>query len=216
MDRDKVFFYKDNSEDRDCVKYIDNKPERFECGHYFGGITIQGACFCGCQEFDKGEVDYDEITTILTKDEFNSLILFDKNIHEIGYGIKEGDERYKTGVALCDAIQPIFDKLNSEENKKLFDTIIEDEREYLKDEYNLSDEDIDLIYDEYYLDYMDRAVVGYVFDDIETLAKEEAWQLGYTTDETSRYFNYDTFGEDLLESEQYLELPDGRVVSLMY
>jgi hypothetical protein len=55
-----------------------------------------------------------------------------------------------------------------------------------------------------------------VWDDIDQAAEEEAEELGYITKENERYFNYTTFGEDLLQEERYLELPDGRVILLNY
>ena len=49
---------------------------------------------------------------------------------------------------------------------------------------------------------------------------EEAWQLGYIKDDdpiSSKYFDYEKFGEDLVEdNEHFMELYDGRVVSLSY
>lgn len=210
----RVFLFKDNTEDRDCVAYIENKPMRFECNHYFGGINLQGACY------SKGfkDVNYSEVRTILTEQEFNDLIQFDKSIHELGYGIKKDDERYNKGVELCNNIQYVFDRLNSEENQALFEEIIEEETEYLMDEYSLDEEDIEQIFDNYSLEYRDRGVIGYVFNSVDELAEEEADQLGYVDNDSiaSRYFDYEQFGQDLLEEQNYLELSDGRVVSLMY
>ena len=137
----------------------------------------------------------------------------------MGYGIKKGDERYNKGIELAKSAQHIFDKLKSSEAKEFQQTIIESEIEYLKDEYSLSDEDIEKIFDEYYLDYRDRGIVGCVFKDSSDLGYEEAWQLGYIKNGDTiaeRYFDYEKFGEDLLEDENYLELDDGRVVSLNY
>lgn len=209
-----VFLYKDNSEDRDCVKYIVNKPMRFECDHYFGGINLSGACFS--MGFKPEEMNYADIKTILTENELNQLIAFDEAIHELGHGIVKGDERYQKGVELCGNIQPIYDKLLSEENRELFKTIKQEEREYLKNEYDISDEDIDYIFDNYGLDYRDRGVIGHIFEDIEEAAQEEAEQLGYVTKENEKYFDYDKFGQDMLEGGQYLELKDGKIVYLNY
>ena len=208
----KVFLFKDNSEDRDCVAYIENKPLWFECNHYFGGIDLQGACY------SRGfkDISYDDIKTILSKEEFNSLIEFDKKIDELGYGIEKGSEKYNIGVELCNKIQPIYNKLNSEENEKLFKEVIEEEKEYLSDEFNLDKDDIETIFDNYGLEYRDRAVVGSVYNSIKDCSYEEAEQYGCVTKENERWFDYDKFGEDLLENEQYLELSDGRVVYLCY
>jgi hypothetical protein len=210
-----VFLFKDNSEDRDCVAYIDNKPMRFECDHYFGSINLEGACYS--RSFN--DVEYSDVKTVLTEQEFNTLIQFSKDIHELGYGIVKDDERYQKGVELCNNIQYIYDKLNSEENQELFNEIIEEEKEYLYNEYNLDESDVEQIFNEYGLEYRDRGIVGYVFDDIDDLAYEEASSLGFVDDNNSaasRYFDYKKFGEDLLEEERYLELEDGRIVSLMY
>lgn len=87
--------------------------------------------------------------------------------------------------------------------------------EYLKDYYSLTDEEIDYIFDNYNFDYKDRAIVGMIWKDIEEASEEEAESLGFTTNENKRFFDYNKFGEYLLESEQYLELPDGKIVYFM-
>jgi hypothetical protein len=209
-----VFLYKDNSEDRDCCAYIEAKPMRWECEHYFGSVNLNGACYCG-HEFAK----YENIKTILTETEYNQLIKFSEDIHNLGFGITKGDERYNRGIELCKSIQVIYDKLLSEEAQEFFEQIQEEEREYLMNEYSLDDDDIDLIFDNYYLDYRDRGVVGYVFKDAYDLGYEEAWALGYVSNNdsiTSRYFDFEAFGEDLANEENYCELSDGRIVSLNY
>ena len=97
--------------------------------------------------------------------------------------------------------------------------IIEEEICWLCNEYNLSRKDVEEIFDEYYLDYRDRGVVGYVFDNTLELGYEEAWSLGYVDNKDTilnKYFDYEKFGEDLLEDENYFKLSDERVVSLNY
>lgn len=57
--------------------------------------------------------------------------------------------------------------------------------------------------------YFDSAELGY----------EEAFELGYIKRGDTiaeKYFDTEKFGEDLLEESHYLELADGRVVSLNY
>lgn len=91
--------------------------------------------------------------------------------------------------------------------------------EYLKEEYNLSDRNIEEILNEYTEDFRDRSIVNYVYDDSEEAGREEAWQLGYLDNDSisSKYFDYKKFGEDLVENDEYfMELCDGRVVSLSY
>lgn len=211
-----VFLYKViNSDDRDCCAYIRNQPMRFECGHYFGGVILQGSCYCG-GEF----APYEEIKTVLTEDEYEALISFNKEIKKNGCGVTVGDERYKKGIELCEGIQYVYDKLNSEENQKIFEEVQEEEIRYLMEEYRLSDEDVEKIFNEYALMYRDRSIVGSIYEDYNDLGYEEAWELGYIKENdliSTRYFDTEKFGEDLVnEDNRYLELDDGRIVSLNY
>lgn len=210
-----LFLYREkDSDDRDCCAYIEAENPRWKCDHYFGSIILRGACYSG-REFPA----YEDIETILTENEYSELIQFNRAIKDLGFGIKKGDERYNKGIELSKGIEHIFDKLNSNEAKEFQEHIIESEIEYLKNEYSLSDKDIEKIFDEYYLDYRDRGIIGYVFNDSSDLGYEEAWSLGYIKNGDNiaeRYFDYEKFGEDLLEDENYLELDDGRVVSLNY
>ena len=50
--------------------------------------------------------------------------------------------------------------------------------EYLKEEYNLSDRNIEEIFNEYAEDFRDRSIVSYIYDNSEEAGREEAWQLG--------------------------------------
>lgn len=210
-----VFLYKDkNSDDRDCVKYIKDDPARFECDHYFGGINLCGAFFSTGFNYEKS--NYDNVITILTRKEFDRLIQFNEDIHNLGYGIKKGDDRYISGLALIEEIKPIFDKLNSDGNAMLFEKIAEEETEYLMAEYGLSEDDIQEIFSNYGLDYRDRGVISYIFNSIDDCAEEEAESLGYVTRDNERWFDYEKFGSDLLEEERYLELSDGRVAAMNY
>ena len=209
-----IFLYKEKTEDRDCCAYIEAKPMRWECNHYFGSVILHGACYSG-----HNFAPYEDIKTILTEDEYNQLVKFNEEINALGYGIVKGDERYNKGVELCNAIQFVYDKLLSAENEELFNEVIEEEKEYLMDEYNLDEDDIETIFDNYGLDYRDRAVVGCVYDDTYDLGYETAWSLGYVNNNdyiTERYFDFEKFGEDLLEEEQYVQLANGRCVYLCY
>lgn len=208
------FFRKKDSNDRDCCAYIDSRNPRWECGHYFGGINLHGVCYCG-KDFPK----YEEIETVLTESEYKELIAFDNAIHDLGYGITKGDDRYKKGIELSKNIQHVFDKLKSKEAEEFQQKIIESEIEYLKKEYSLSNEDVERIFDEISCDYRDRGVVSCIFDNSSDLGFEEACNLGYIKNGDNileKYFDYEKFGEDLLEDEQYLQLDDGRIVCLNY
>jgi uncharacterized protein YneR len=201
-------------DDRDCVKYIKNNPMRFECGHYFGGVNLEGACFSS--SFKSESPRYSDITTILTEEEFNRLIEFNNAIGELGYGIKKDNERYMKGMVLCEGIQDVYGRLNSEDNDVLFEQVVAEEKEWLTDEYGLSEDDIEELFDNYGGEYKDRGIISYVFNSIEECAEEEAESLGYVTKENERWFDYEKFGEDLLEEERYVELSNGKIAVLNY
>ena len=110
--------------------------------------------------------------------------------------------------------------MNSEDNEALFEEVQEEEIEWLMEEHGFDRKDVEKIFDEYTLEYRDRSIVGCVFADSAECEYEEAWSLGYIKNGDTiaeKYFNTEKFGEDLVaESENYLELDDGRVVTLNY
>lgn len=211
-----LFLYRiKDSDDRDCCAYIDAAGPKFECNHYFSSIRLCGSCYSG-GKFP----EYEEIETILTKDEYEEIISFNIFIKALDYGITKGDNRYKAGIKLIDSIKHIYDKLKSDEAFAFFEDIQKSEMEYLKEEYNLADRNIEEIFNEYAEDFRDRSIVSCVYDNSEEAGREEAWQLGYVKDDdpiSSKYFDYEKFGEDLVEDDEYfMELCDGRVVRLSY
>jgi hypothetical protein len=56
-----------------------------------------------------------------------------------------------------------------------------------------------------------------VFEDTEELGREEAYELGYVGTDTNnvveKYFDFEKFGEDLLNEENYYQLDSGRIVT---
>ena len=208
-----LFLYKElNTDERDCVAYIRNNTNWFVCNHYFREINIEGPCYSMSLE----DIEYNNIKTILSEDEFNQIKLFNKRITKLGNGITEGDDRYKLGIKYIIDIQPIFDKLKSQENQILFDEVIKEEREYLKSEYNITDIDIDYIFDSYYLDYRDRAIISQIYKDAESAGREYLESTENIPKYLEDYMDYEKFGRNLLEDEDYLELEDDRVVHLNY
>lgn len=215
----RVFLYKENSEDRDCCAYINAEPSKFECGHYFSRVGIEGACYSG-----GGFADYENIKTVLTEAEYNQLLQFAKDIENLGCCITEGDERYKKGIALIEGIKPVYDRLLSEENNLLFEEVKEEETEFLMDEYGLTEDEVTEIFDNYGLEYRDRGIVCCMYDDEYDLGYEEAQSLGiidYQMEKNGfpydRYFDYEKFGNDLInDDERYIQLADNRVVCLSY
>lgn len=191
-----TFLFKENgTNDRDCVRYVELKDLKENHICCDGKFNVHGACFSMSLKNDN--ISYEDITTILTDEEFKALC--------------NPDGRDLTSI---------IEKLESEENTELFEQIIEEEKEYLMDEYNLDEDDIETIFDNYGLDYRDRAVVGYVYDDTYDLGYETAWSCGYVSNNDSimeRYFDFEKFGEDLVNDDEcYCQLADGRCVSLMY
>ena len=190
-----TFLYKENIDDRDCVAYIGLDDLRKKHWCIDGKFNIHGACYSMSLGGRNHDVNYEDITTILTEEEFKTL---------------------------CDPcgkdLASIIEKLESNENAELFEQIVEEEKEYLMNEYGFDEEDIDQIFDEYGLDYRDRGIVGCVFDDVEDLGYEEAWSFGYIQRDSpmEKYFDFEKFGEDLLDSETYMQLSDGRCVTLNY
>ena len=208
-----IFLYKKlNTDDRDCVAYIQNNTNWFECDNYFRKIDINGPCYSNSLE----DIEYNDIKTILSEKEFNQIKLFNKRINKLGYNIIKGDYKYKLGIKYINDITPIFDKLNSEANEILFNKVINEEREYLKLEYNISDDDIDFIFNNYYLDYRDRGIISYIYHNEEDLAKEYLDNIMDIPEFLINYIDYESFGIDLLENENYLKLNDNRVVYLNY
>lgn len=209
----KLFLFKDikleQEEDRDCLMYISTTPSSFVCEHYFSNLSL-GNASSGGEAIDK--IEFENIKTFLTEREFEKLKTFSKEISELGFGITKGDERYNKGEELISNIQPIFDKLNSKAAIDFQNKIIAEEIEYIKEEYNIEEDEIKAIFE--LTSYKDRSFISSIYEDIEDLAYEEAFSLGYATKENERWFDFETFGEELLEDENYYELSDGRVVLL--
>lgn len=202
-----------NTNDRDCVKYIE--VSGFECGHYFGGIRICGACFSGFEKElrEMVENNFEKLETILTRDEFLKLFELNDELKSLGYGIEKDSNRYNKGIELLNEINKIVEKLRSKENKELFEKVIADEKEYAKNEYNLSDLEVDDIFENYGLDYQDRGIIACIFRDFDEMVEEEKFSFGY---DKQPYFDDESFGNDLLDSAEYQILDSGKIVLYNY
>lgn len=187
-----VFFYKEqNTDDRDCVAYIDLKTLKKRNFDINNHVNIHGSCYS--MGF-KADIPYSKVETILTEQEY----------YQLGKNPLKAD------------LGSIITKLLSKENEKLFRKIKNEEWEYLYSHYDLTSKDIELIFETYSLEYRDRSVVSCIFKDFNDMAQEEAWQLGYVNDENDRYFDYKKFGNDLLDGDSYVEITDDRIVYLSY
>ena len=77
----------------------------------------------------------------------------------------------------------------------------------------MSDLEVDDIFENYGLEYQDRAIISYVFRDFDDMVYEEKFNFGY---DEQPYFDDESFGYDLLESENYYKLDSGKIVSYNY
>ena len=216
--KDYVFLLRlKDEEDKDAVKYLDLDTGKFECNHYFAGLRISGACFSGFEAELKKE-KFENFETILTKEEIEKLWAFDEKIHQLGYNITEGDEKYKKGLKYNEEIKNIIAKLLSKENQEFFKKIQENEKEILKNEYNCTDEEIEEIWDNYNQDYRDRSIVSYIYENFDEFAEETADSYCAVESEISKkYFDYEAWGNDLLENDEYYyQLDSGRVIMYSY
>ena len=90
------------------------------------------------------------------------------------------------------------------------------EREQIKNVWGLDDKDVDALDDEYRGNAKGKEIVCCVYKDKHDCAREVAYDLGFVKAESERYFDFDYFGDDVLESSSYLELPSGKVAYLNY
>lgn len=215
----KVFLYKElNTEDKNCVKYIENNPLRFEdiphFGGHFEGVNLKGSCFTGRKDALEG-VDYSNVVTILSKNEFDILRCFSRDIDMLGGNIELNDFRYAKGIELCEEVMYIYDKLNSKENQELFAKIIIEEKMFICDEYGLADGYVDDIFKNYGLEYKDRSVISYMFDDIEKFSMEKCEDFGCISNKVSRtYFDYKSYGNGLMDNEKSQKIDNDKTVQI--
>ena len=202
-----------NGGDRNCI-YTEHV--RFECGHYFSSIHNKGAAWSGGNEIRN--TPYDEITTGFTVEQWARAQEIDRTLSNLGFGIKVGDDRYKVGEALANEWNNMIDSIQGCETEE---EIMADERLRIMDKYNLDDNDLDMIFD--YTDYHDVGAISGIYDSVEEFGKEEAYALGVFHGHTDSFteiledcFDYEKFGETLLEDDYAVELNDGRVVTLYF
>jgi len=203
-----------DTDDRDAVNYLEF--EGFVCEHYFSGLHIVGPCFSnnGSELKELVENNFDELETILTKEEFLKLFELDEKLDALGFGIEKDSPRYLEGMKILEEYEnTIGNKLKSKENADLFDKVIKEEKEFLINEYNLTNSDVEEIFDNYGKYYQDRSIVGCVFSNKDELVEEEKFNYGY---DNMPYFDDEKFCKDLLDSDNYLELESGKIVSYNY
>lgn len=200
----KTFLYRTKAaDDRDCCAYIDIADLERLHTCIDGKFNIYGACYSMSlggrySDHHNANLAYSEVDTILTEEQYNRLL-----------NPKAGDD-----------YTDIIKTLTSIEAADFYEKIIESEAEYIQEEYGLSYKEIEEIHNNYSLDYQDRAIIGYVYQDSSDLGHDEMENYfagSGLPDNLMNYFDYEKFGEDLVnESENYLELSSGMVVYLNY
>ena len=200
----KVFLYRTKeADDRDCCAYIDIADLQKVHICCDGKFNIYGACYSMSLGGRYANLSYSEIDTYLTEEQYNRL-LNPKSID----------------VPNSDDFTDIIEALQSAEAADFYAEIIASEQKYMMEEHNLDIDDIQEIYDNYSLDYMDRAVIDCVYEsaaDVGEAEMENSFSCHSEMEYLMKDFDYESFGEDIVnESEFYYELSDGRIVRFNY
>lgn len=188
----KVFLFKLKSEDRDCVAYVDIDDIKNNRRDIVGSIIIQGACYVtGLKNIEYEDISYCQ----LTKRQFESL--------------KKYNEKDFNNVLTV---------LLSEENDNLFQIVIEEEKEFMGREYNLTEEEIEEVLDNYYGEFKDRGIISRIYnykeDIFEELIEEGAMECDK---QLLPYINIEEFVDSvILNDEIYYELYNGLIVCYNY
>lgn len=180
--------------------------------NYFSGIGLYSSCtYSTCLK------EYEDVITILSKDDYNLLKKYDSATTTLGCNIKEGSLRYNIGIEAMEMAKNIIKKLSSEENTKLYEDIIKKEKEYVSEEYNIDIGEVEDIFNNYPAPFKDRYIISNIYNSPEELAEEELREYSIMDNDNAyifnRYFDFETFGEDLInEQEDTFLLSDDRVI----
>lgn len=207
---EKLFLYQlKDCEERDKFAYIENGV-RFECDHYFSSPSPESACYSG-----GGFADYEDIITILTKQEYLDFLKFSKDVKCFGYGIEKYSEKYNECINIINNHKYLYDKLKSTENEKLFNKLLSEDWDKFKKENYLNDEDIEVIKENYSGDYKDSSIVDYIANNLCSYAEEFIDNTCNIDEWIKSYINFEEMGIDLLE-DRGIELNNGKVVVYNY
>lgn len=186
---DKIFVYKLNEDDRDAVAYFNSSDldQVIQKGRGYLGV-------CG-PAYSMGftQDDYEDVKTFLSRELFEAL---------------QGNPTKENLIAVREA-------LTSDGAADFFAEIVQEEIERITEEYGLDEEEVEQIFDESPCGYTDFGLISCVYDDAEELAREYAEDIFDIPDSVSCYFDYERMGKHMVnEGEQYVELPDERIVCL--
>ena len=177
--------------------YIDIKQLTMFIDDNFPLKSLSSGFGCGSHSSWEhiGNFQYEDVETILTKEEFDTLA---------------------NRIPITkETLQTIIDKLYSDENKKLLNTIVDRELECLKEEYNLSDNDInniknDLEFKEFYLD---RNCICHTYDSYKELGQYIIDEFYDIPQNLQPYFKAENLGYNVVnEDTKYMVMDDKRIV----
>lgn len=176
--------------------YIDTKQLTLFIDDKFPLEELSSRLGCGSHSSWEriGNFQYEDVETILTKEEFDTLA-------------------NRTPITK-ETLQTIIDKLYSDKNEEFLDKIVDRELECLKEKYNLSDNDIDKIKDyvpnKYFLD---RNCICQIYDSYRELGQYIIEEFYDIPQNLLSYFNAGDFGYDVVDEDtKYMAMDDGRIV----
>ena len=208
------YIFLGRTKDEGICYYTQDEPAKFECGHYFASPYLTNTS-CLIHDFP----EYENLETILSKDEYDRFLKLKDDINSLGFGISIGDERYEKGLKLRQSLlTDVYTKLTSTKAAEFFGNIIKDEKRKLAELYDLTDSQANQIFDESPLDYKDAGIVIKVCYDSKEIAEDFIDNYYPQIDDMSGfklswYIDYERLGDDLVQdSDECLMLDDGRIV----
>lgn len=177
--------------------YIDTKQLTLFIDDNFSLVCLSSGFGCGSHSSWEriGNFQYEDVETILTKEEFDTLANRIPITKEM--------------------VQTIIDKLYSDENEDFLNTIVDRELEYLKEEYNLSDNDIDNIKNDLEAKkyFLDRNCICHVYNSYEELGQYIIDEFYDIPQNLQSYFKVEDFGYDVVDEDaRYMVMDDYRIV----
>ena len=205
-----IFLYKlkNCTNDFNACCYIETA--KFECGHYFSVSKICGPSWCGGKF-----AEYKDIRTTLTKEQYQQFLKLCNELESFGYGLdKNAEKKAKAQEKANELNNFIYNNLLSEKANRFANKIQKEEDEIMQEMYGFNDKDIEDIHNVYGDEYFDREIIGSVYDSSYDVAERWVDECCSVDDWIKSYIDYDRMGDDLVSDGDYVELSDGRVVSL--
>lgn len=176
--------------------YIDTKQLTLFIDDKFPLEELSSRLGCGSHSSWEriGNFQYEDVETILTKEEFDTLA-------------------NRTPITK-ETLQTIIDKLYSDENEEFLDKIVDRELECLKEEYNLSDNDINNIKNYVSKKYfLDRKCICQIYDSYKELGQYIIDEFYDIPQNLQSYFKVEDLGYDVVDEDaRYMVMDDERIV----